>query len=67
MTDTQVVPFSLEEDAEFSCVLMGVETAGPPGEHIAQTGGKVDQVLGGGWGPGAGTICTQEHKRQGAA
>lgn len=44
---------------------LGVETAGPPGGHIAQAGGKVGLVLGGGWGPGAGTICTQEHEEMG--
>lgn len=44
---------------------LGVETAGPPGGHIAQAGGKVGLVLGGGWGPGAGTICMQEHEETG--
>lgn len=39
---------------------LGVETAGPPGGHILQAGGTAGRVLGGGWGLGAGTICTQE-------
>lgn len=45
---------------------LGVETAGPPGGHIAQTGGKVGLVLGGG-GLEQEPSAHRNMKRQGAA